>query len=155
MSSLMRWHPFGEMRPFRHRWGHLFDDFFPTISVVPWESTELAFPVDLYESEDSVVVKATLPGVKPEEVDISITGRILTIKGETKSEEEVKRENYHRREIRHGSFCRSIPVPTKVDFDKTEAVFEEGILTVTMPKAEEVKPKTIKVKAHPVVEGKS
>ena len=155
MSSLMRWDPFAEMRPLRRRWARLFDDFFPSISLMPWESSELAFPVDLYESDDKLVAKATLPGVKPEDVDISISGDVLTIKGETKSQEEVKRENYHRQEIRYGAFARSIPLPTKVDFDKTEAVFEEGILTVTMPKAEEVKPKTIKVKARPVIEGKS
>ncbi len=155
MSSLIRWDPFGGMRPFRRRRARFFDDFFPTISLVPWESAEMAFPVDLYESDDSLVVKATLPGVKPDDVDISVTGDVLTIKGEIKAEEEVERENYHRREIRHGAFCRSIPVPTKVNFDKTEAVFEEGILTVTLPKADEVKPKTIKVKARQVVEGKS
>ncbi len=155
MRSLMRRDPFGEMRPFRRRWGRLFDDFFPTVSLVPWESSELAFPVDLYEGDDKLVAKATLPGVKPEDVDISITGDVLTIKGETKAEEETKGETYHRREIRHGAFSRSIPLPTKIDFDKTEAVFEEGILTVTMPKADEVKPKTIKVKADRVVEGKS
>ncbi|MGQ9571747.1 MAG: Hsp20/alpha crystallin family protein [Dehalococcoidia bacterium] len=154
MTSLMRWEPFGDIRSLRERMDRLFEDFFRGPRIVPWESSDLVFPVDLYETEDSLVVKASLPGVKPEEVNISISGDVLTIKGETKSEEEVKQENYHRREMRYGSFCRSIPLPTRVEQDKAEATFEHGILTVTLPKAEEVKPKSIQIKARPVVEGK-
>jgi HSP20 family protein len=155
MASLMRWYPFPEMRSLRGRMDRVFDDFFRGPRLVPWESTELAFPLDVYETDESLVVKAPLPGVRPEDVDISITDDILTIKGETKSEEEVKRENYHRRELRYGSFCRSVPLPTQVEHEKTEAVFEQGILTVTLPKTAEAKPKTIKVKAQPAIEGKS
>jgi len=155
MASLMRWDPFGEMRGLRERMDRVFDDFFRSPRLIPWESAEFVFPLDVYETEDSLVVKAPLPGVRPEDVDISITGDILTIKGETRGEEEVKRENYHRRELRYGSFCRSVPLPTQVEHGKAEAVFEQGVLTVTLPKAEEAKPKTIKVKARPVIEGKS
>jgi HSP20 family protein len=154
MASLMRWQPFGEIRGLHGRMDRLFDDFFRGPRLVPWESAELAFPLDVYETEDSLVVKAPLPGVRPEDVDISITGDILTIKGESKSEQEVKRENYHRRELRYGSFCRSVALPTQVEHDKAEASFEQGILTVTLPKTAEAKPKTIKVKARPVIEGK-
>jgi len=146
MASLMRWDPFGDMRGLRERMDRAFDDFFRSPRLIPWESAEFVFPLDVYETEDSLVVKAPLPGVRPEDVDISTAGDILTIRGETRSEEEVKRENYHRRELRYGSFCRSVPLPTQV---------EHGILTVTLPKAEEAKPKTIKVKARPVIEGKS
>jgi HSP20 family protein len=155
MTSLMRWYPFSDIRSLRRRTGRPFDDFFRGLSLVPWEDAEFAFPLDVYETEESVVVKAPLPGVRPEDVDISITEGILTIKGESKSEEEIKREDYHRRELRYGSFCRSVPLPAQVEHDKAEASFEQGILTVTLPKSEEVKPKTIKVKAHPVTEGKS
>ena len=155
MASLMRWEPFGETRSVRERMDRLFDDFFRGPRLIPWESAEFVFPLDLYETEESLVVKASLPGVKPEEVEISVTGDILTIKGETKSEEEVKRENYHRRELRYGSFCRSVPLSTRVEHSKAEAVFEQGILTVTLPKTAEAKPKTIEVKARPVIEGKS
>jgi HSP20 family protein len=132
-----------------------FDDFFRAPHLLPWEGAEYPFPLDVYETEDSLVVKAPLPGVRPEDVDISITGDILTIKGESKSEQEVKREDYHRREVRYGSFCRSVPLPTQVEHGKAEAVFEHGILTVTLPKTAEAKPKTIKVKARPLIEGKS
>jgi HSP20 family protein len=123
----------------------VFDDFFRGPHLLPWEGPELGFPLDVYETEDSLMVKAALPGVKPEEVEISVTGDTLTIKG----------ENYHRRELRYGSFCRSVPLPTGVNHHKAEAVFEQSVLTVTLPKAEEAKPKTIKVNARPVIEGKS
>lgn len=155
MASLMRWEPFGEMRSLHERMDRLFDGFFRSPRLVPWESAELAFPLDVYETEESLVVKAPLPGVRPEDVDISITDDILTIKGESKSEEEVKREDYHRRELRHGSFCRSVTLPTQVEHGKAEATFEQGILTVTLPKTAEAKPKTIKVKTRPVIVGKS
>ena len=155
MASLMRWYPFSDVRSLRRYTGRPFDDFFRGLHLVPWESAEFVFPLDLYETEESVVVKAPLPGVRPEDVDIAITGDILTIKGETKSEEEVKREDYHRRELHYGSFCRSVPLPTEVEHGKAEAVFEQGILTVTLPKTAEAKPKTIKIKTRPVIEGKS
>jgi len=155
MASLMRWYPFSDIRSLRRHTGRPFDDFFRGLHLVPWEDAEFVFPLDLYETEESLVVKAPLPGVRPEDVDISITDDILTIKGETKSEEEVKRESYHRRELRYGSFCRSVPLPAQVEHGKADAVFEQGILTVTLPKTAEAKPKTIKVKAHPIIEGKS
>jgi HSP20 family protein len=100
-----------------------------------------------------VVVKASLPGVKPEDVDITISGDTLTIKGETKTEEEVKREDYLYQERRYGSFSRTIALPSSLQTDKAEATFENGVLTLTIPKIEEVKPKTIKVKPKEVIEG--
>jgi len=103
MASLIRWDPFGDMRGLRERMDRVFDDFFRGPHLLPWEGPELGFPLDVYETEDSLVVKAALPGVKPEEVDISVTGDTLTIKGEAKSEEDVKQEDYHRRELRYGS----------------------------------------------------
>jgi len=123
--------------------------------ILAWEPAELGFALDVYETDDALVVKAALPGVRPDEVDISVTDDILTSKGETKSEEETKNENYHRRELRYGAFARSITLPTLVNHDKAEATFENGILTITLPKAEEVKPKSIKIAAHGVIEGKS
>jgi len=103
--------------------------------------------VDVYQTDDAVVVKSAIPGIKPEDIDISITGDTLTIKGETRVEEEVNEENYIRRERRYGSFCRSLALPLPVVTEKAEAEFENGVLTLTLPKAEEVKPKAIKIKA--------
>lgn len=114
---------------------------------------ELTLDLDMYQTVNEVVVKAAIPGVKPEEVDISLTGDILTIKGEHKEEREVKEEAYFRKEWRYGAFSRSIQIPVSVKSDKAEAVFENGIRTLRLPKAEEVKPKQIKVKAKPVIEG--
>jgi HSP20 family protein len=92
-------------------------------------------------------VKATLPGVKADDIKISVTGDVLTIRGEVKHEEEVKNAAYHLRERSYGSFSRSIPLPTSVVADRAHAEFEDGVLTLRLPKAEEVRPKTIAVKA--------
>jgi HSP20 family protein len=155
MSNLVRWDPFDDVRGLHRRMDRLFGDFFRGPHVVLWEPAELGFALDVYETDDALVVKGALPGVRPDEVDISVTGDVLTIKGETKSEEETKNGSYHRRELRYGAFARSVPLPTRVDHDKAEATFENGILTVTLPKAEEVKPKSIKIEARGVIEGKS
>jgi HSP20 family protein len=101
--------------------------------------------VDMYETDDSVVVKSAIPGVKADEIDVSITGDTLTVKAETKKEEEVKRENYLRRERRFGSYCRSVTLPGGLEADQAEADYTDGILTLTFPKAEEIKPKSIKI----------
>jgi HSP20 family protein len=85
--------------------------------------------------------------VKPEDIDVSVSGDLLTIKAEVKEEKEVKEENYFRRERRFGTFCRSVTLPIEVDVDKAKAEYENGVLTLTFPKAEAVKPKVIKVKA--------
>ena len=154
MSNLVRWDPFVDVRGLSRRMDRLFGDFFGP-RVLAWEPAELGFALDVYETDDALVVKGALPGVRPDEVDIAVTGDVLTIKGETKSEEETKDGNYHRRELRYGAFARSIPLPTQVNHEKAEATFENGILTITLPKAEEVKPKSIKIAAQGVIEGKS
>lgn len=146
MADLVRWEPFRELMSLREAMDRLFEESF----VRPWRLLPFEYgtpAVDMYQTDDAVVVKASLPGVKPEDIDISITGDTLTIRGESKSQEEVKEENYIRREMRYGSFTRTLPIPVSVQTDKAEAVFENGVLTLTLPKAEEVKPKSIKVQA--------
>lgn len=103
--------------------------------------------VDVYETKDEVVVEAPLAGISPEDVEISIENDILTIKGETKKESEVDDKNYYRKEIRSGSFFRSVSLPSHVVSDKAEAESKEGMLKITIPKAPEAKPKTIKIKS--------
>lgn len=147
MTNLVRWEPFRDLVSLREAMDRLFEESFvrPQAGwLAPVEAGTLA--VDVYETDDSVVVKSAVPGVKPEELDIAIAGDTLTIKGETRSEEEIKEENYVRRELRYGSFARTIAVPSSVVADKAKAEFENGVLTLTLPKAEEVKPKAIKVK---------
>lgn len=126
------------------------DRLFEESIVRPWGSAPSeasSVALDMFQTDDAVVVKASLPGVKPEELSITVTGDMLTIKGETKTENEVKEDNYIRRELRYGSFTRSVPIPVSVQSDKADATFENGVLTLSLPKAEEVKPKAIKVEA--------
>jgi HSP20 family protein len=103
--------------------------------------------VDMYQTDNDIVVKAALPGIKADEVQINVHGDVLTIKGEVKHEEEKKDKAWHIREHRWGAFERSVRLPADVVSDKAKADFENGILTITLPKSEEVKPKTITIKA--------
>lgn len=101
--------------------------------------------VDIYETVDSIVIKAELPDMDQKDIDVRIEDGLLTIKGERKHESEVKKENYHRIERYFGNFQRSFKLPGSVSQDKVTAVCERGVLTVTLPKREEVKPKQIQV----------
>jgi HSP20 family protein len=147
MSSLMRWEPMREGLALRDWMDRFLEDawFRPMTGV----SGVVAPAVDLYANDEEVVVKATLPGVQPEDLNISVTGDVLTIRGEIKDERTLNggNGNYHLRERRMGSFARALPLPTAVVADKARAEFENGILTLTLPKAEEVKAKTIPVQA--------
>jgi len=148
MSQLTRWEPFRDLVSLREAMDRLFEE-----SVVRPRSGELSprmvgtLAIDMWETDDDIVVKTAVPGVNPEDIDISVTGDTLTIKGETKTEEETEEGNYVCREMRYGSFSRSITVPMPVESEKAEAEFEDGMLTLKLPKAEEVKPKSIKVKS--------
>jgi len=143
-TSLLRYQPFTELR---RAVDNLFDErFFTPYRLFSLGQSEMT-PIDVYQTEKEMVIKASLPGVKPEEVDISITDNILTIKGETKAEEKIERKNYLYQEHQYGTFCRSVALPKGLKTNKAEANFEDGILTLTIPKAEEIKPKQIKVKA--------
>jgi HSP20 family protein len=145
MSNLTRWEPMREMMSLREAMDRLFDDAFTRPLSISGVSAVPA--IDMYQTDEDVVVKATLPGVKAEDVDITVTGETLTIHGEYKQENEQKDTRYHIREQRSGSFERSLLLPTDVKADKAKADFENGILTITMPIAEEVKPKSITIKA--------
>jgi len=134
-----------EMMTLREAMDRLFDDAFTR--PLSLSGVSAAPAIDMYQTDDEVVVKATLPGLKPEDVDITVTGETLTLRGEYKQEEEQKNAHYHIREQRSGSFERSLLLPTDVKADKAVADFENGVLTISMPIAEEVKPKTISVKA--------
>ncbi len=146
MTQLTRWDPFGEFSSLRRAMDRVFEDFSPARVWRTAEVSDLTFPIDVSETETDIVVKAVLPGVKSEDVDISVSEGVLTIKGESRYEEKTEKENYYRQEIRYGAFSRSIALPTRVDHERAEAEFAEGILTVRLPKAEEVRPKSIKVR---------
>ena len=146
MSNLTRWEPMREMMTLREAMDHLFDDAFTRPLSFNGNGIASMPAVDMYQTDDSVIVKATLPGMKAEDVDISVTGDRLTLRGEIKQESEQKDATYHLREQRYGAFERSLPLPTDVKTDKAKAEFNDGILTVTLPIAEEVKPKSITIK---------
>jgi HSP20 family protein len=147
MTQLTRWEPFRDLISLREAMDRLFDE-----SVVRPRGAALArrvagtLAVDMYETDEDVVVKASVPGIDPEDLDISITGDTLTIRGESRAEEEIEEADYIYRERRYGAFSRSLTIPTSVEADEADADFEDGILTLRLPKAEEVKPKAIKVK---------
>lgn len=145
MANLIRWDPMREMSEVRSLMDRALDDFFSR-SPVSFDGMG-SVEVNMLQTDDDLIVKASIPGVKPEDINISISGDTLTLRGEIKEDEEYKGASYHIKELRHGSFSRIMTLPVKVDADKAKAEFENGMLRLTMPKAEEVKPKTITVKA--------
>ena len=145
MSNLIHFEPMRDVITLREAMDRLFNDAFtPSVAAAGgWQAPA----VDLYQTDDEVVLKAAMPGLKADDVQISVTGDMLSLKGEFKQETETKERAYHLREQRYGSFERTFNLPTEVVADKAKAEFENGVLTITLPKAEEVRPKTITVKA--------
>ncbi len=157
MRSLIRWDPFREMMSIRETMDRLFDSYFygqPGELTGGW-TWEL--PLDVTEKDDAFLVKASLPGIKPEDLDVTFENNTLTIRGEVKAEEESEGTRYHLRERRYGTFARSITLPRGIQGDAIEANYEAGVLTLRLPKAEEVKPKRITVRTGetPMIEGKA
>lgn len=146
-KEVVRWEPFNEMVSLRDAVNRLFEDSFirPDAWPMPLEGASWNVPMDVIQTKDNVIVKLAAPGVKPEDIDISVVSGTLTIKGETKSEERFEEASYLRKERRFGTFQRSLSLPVSVASDKAKAEFENGVLTLTLPKADEAKPKSIKV----------
>ena len=144
--AIVRWEPFRDLVTAQRDFDRLFRGAF---SAQPGE-TELstrswAPPVDIYETEEAIVLKAELPGVDPKDVEVRVEDNTLFLKVERKFEKEVKEQNYHRVERSYGSFARSFSLPNSISTDQVKAEFKDGLLTLTMPKREEAKPKTIKI----------
>lgn len=153
--SIVRWRPFNEFMSLREAMDSLFEESFVWPNRwLTWRASE-AVPVDMYQTDAEVVIKAALPGVRPEDVEVTVLGDTVTIKGETKANEKFKDENCICQETRYGSFYRELTIPIPVAMDKAEAKFENGMLYLTLPKAEEVRPKQIKVAVQPVLEAKA
>jgi len=151
---LTRWDPFQEMLNLRRTVDRLFDNVSTDHELAQPSLWGLA--VDVVENKDDFIVKASVPGINPDDLDISYADDTLTIKGEIKSDNEVKENQYHLRERRYGSFTRSISLPTKIKGDAIEASYQNGVITLRLPKAEEVKPKRIAIKVgdQKMIEGK-
>jgi HSP20 family protein len=146
--AIIRWDPFREMTQVQNQFNRLVDQV--------WggrQERESWLPaVDVFDRQDAVVLKAELAGMNADDIQIEVEDNVLTIKGERKFEEKVEDERYYRVERRFGSFQRSLALPQGVKPDEIQAGYEDGILTVTVPKAEEEKPKRIEVKAKKTVE---
>lgn len=154
MANLVRWDPFSELDQMRQVMDRVFGDLRPA-RLLGDSGTEIGyFPVDISETDEEFRVEAALPGVTPENVDIQVHGDTVTIKGEAKEESEEKGRNWLRRERRWGVFARSFTLPTAIDPDRAVADYADGVLTLTLPKSEAVKPKTIKVGGQGMIEGK-
>jgi HSP20 family protein len=147
--AIVRWEPFRDLLAMQDRMNRLFSETFGR--DVPFYREEAASlsrwapAVDVYETDDNIVVKAELPGLDPKDLDVRIEDNTLFLKGERKLEKEVREQNYHRVERSYGSFARSLALPSSVDPDKTSAEYKDGVLTLTMAKREEAKSKTIKI----------
>ncbi|NPA26271.1 MAG: Hsp20/alpha crystallin family protein [Chloroflexi bacterium] len=148
--ALARWDPFREMLSLErtlNRFLSEFDALFGRPLAVAERATLTLTPqVDLYETDDAIVVKAVMPGVKPEDVEITIAGDVLTLRGEIREEAEEEGATYYLKERVFGTFQRSIRLPAPVIADQAEAIFENGVLTLILPKVEEARPKQIAIK---------
>lgn len=129
--GLMQWHPMMDVDQF-------FDNDFLSGGFAP--------AMDVYQEGDNVIVNVSLPDIDPEKVNVSVENDVLTVTGTMEEKNEVKREDYYHKEIRKGSFSRSVVLPMQVKGEETQAVYEKGVLKITLPKAEEAKPKKIAVK---------
>ena len=144
--AIIRWDPFRDLLTLREKMNRLFEDMFTSRS----EDKDLmastwAPSVDIYETESELVMTAEVPGIDEKDVEIKIEDNTLTLKGERKFEKETKEENYHRIERSYGSFYRAFTLPNSIDPDKIHAEHENGILKITMPKRQELKPRKVKI----------
>jgi HSP20 family protein len=145
--SMEQWDPFRQAMSLRDVMDRLLEESFVRPSLGRRGTGGESLAVDVRENEDQYVVEASLPGVKPEDVQIQVTGDTVTIRGETREEREQRRgENVLMRERRMGSFSRSLRLPMPINAERAEAHFEHGVLTLTLPKAEQARPRRIEVR---------
>jgi len=146
MTKITRNDPFLDIVNARDTMDKMLDNYFGH-SAPSFEGYGI-LDLDMYQTDDEIVIEASIPGVKSDDINISVVGEVLTIKGEVKHEKESENVDYHIKERRFGSFSRSITLPVQVIAEKANAEFKNGILKLTLPKTEEIKPKTITVKAN-------
>ena len=148
--SAREWDPFGEMVDMRDRIGRLFDEYFGQFPAIREDALGRSWApaVDIYEDKNNIIVKAELPGIKKDDLSIDVKNNVLTLSGERKHEEETTKENFHRIERSYGTFSRSFTLPDSVKVDKVKAHYKDGILEISLPKAEEAKRKAIPIKVE-------
>jgi HSP20 family protein len=147
IMAIERWDPFREAVSLSDAVGQLLRESFirPGGGGHAGAPAVASLPLDVVENENEFVIRASLPGIKPEDVQITVHGDTLTIRGESKFEEEKKGEVWHLRERRYGAFQRTVGLATPIDSDKAQAKYDHGVLTLTLPKAEQAKPRQIKI----------
>ena len=148
--ALVKRDPFRDIITLRERMDRMFEDSLSRFRM-PEDATMPTFwspSVDIYETDENIVLKAELPGVDKKDVSVEVKDSTLILKGERKREKEVKEENYHRVERSFGTFMRSFSLPVSVKQDQVKAKFKDGVLEVTLPKSEEAKPKQVKVEVE-------
>lgn len=139
--AIIKWSPFFSNDPFNE-----VDQIMENVGFPMTRGKGFVPAMDVYQTKDAVLCETPLPGIDPKDIEVNIENDVLTIKGENHKQTEVDEKDYYRKEVRYGSFYRSVQLPTHVKADQTEAEYKDGILKITLPKAEEVKSKAIKVK---------
>ncbi|MGH9359996.1 MAG: Hsp20/alpha crystallin family protein [Terriglobia bacterium] len=144
--AIVRWEPFRDLLTTQDRFNRLLNETFSNVfSGEQFSAKSWTPPVDIFETDHDLIVKTELPGIDPKDVEVRVEDGTLYLKGERKYENEVKEQNYHRVERAYGSFMRSFTLPSSVNTDDVKAEYKDGVLTLTMAKREEAKPKTIKI----------
>lgn len=148
--AIVRWDPFGGFLSNRDSFNRFFNEALTNfINTEDTQAKKWTPAVDIYETEHSLVLKSELPGVDPKDVEVRIEDGTLYLKGERKQERDVKEENFHRIERSYGSFTRTFSLPNSIDTDNVKAEYKDGVLTLTLAKREEAKPKTVKINVAP------
>lgn len=148
MTIIRRPSPFGELLTLRSAMDRLFDDtFFRPIAGGRTSEDAFAMPLDIYTTQDALIVEAALPGVRPEDVQLTVLGDTLTLSATTASDQTEEKNGYHVREVRRGRFTRTVSLPTGLRTDNASATFENGMLRLAFPKAEQARPRQIPVTA--------
>lgn len=158
MTKIIRWNPYSEAMSLRNAMDRLIENA-PISHDVRWfRPTSWDLALDVAENDDEYIVKASLPGIDPDDLEITIAKNVLTIKGEVEEEKEIDDASYHLRERRSGKFSRSVRLSNYVDNQAIEASYQAGVLTLHLPKVEEAKPKRIEVRsvdASKIIEGEA
>ena len=147
-NNMMRWDPFREMVSLRDAMDSLFENALIGPRGGEGGVSTVQLPLDIVEEDDNYIVRASLPGLKPEDVNVTVVDNVLTIEGEAKGEEQKEGSRWHLRERRWGQFSRQIALPTTIDANNVQAEYSDGVLKLTLPKAEEAKPKRIAIRAN-------
>jgi len=145
MAALTRWNPWSELMTLHTQMDQLFDEAFGGVVAAPRNGGTLTLPVDIRQSDEAYVIEASVPGFAPDDVEVTVDQNVLTIRGNRNQESEEKRDGWVRRERRTGSVYRQVQLPAEVRADEITAAFENGVLTVTVPRAQKAQPKRIPV----------